>query len=172
MWGDVSAVIAGMLWPEVYLYTTETISSPDMSNFQNALSAGTERIVGVNQVIGGENIFLAHEIHTNISTTIESTGVYAELYVVDGSAAYVSAVGRVLEGSTLNFAYNQCIATGAAAIAAGSMLGGRSLASSSKDSQNRTQLTPRQSLWQDFVALRSSIAQDLSMEEGWFSSVL
>ncbi len=57
-------------------------------------------------------------------------------------------------------------------IAAGSMRGGGSLESSSKDTQQRVQLTPRQALWQDFVALRSSIAQDLSMEEAWFSAVL
>ena len=172
LWADVSSVIAGMLWPEVYLYTTETISSPDQSNFQNDLAAATERIVFVQQVIGGETIHIAHEIHTNVSTTVASTGVYAELYVVDGSAAYVSSVGRVTESSTLNFAYNQTIATGAAALAAGSMLGGGSLEASSKDSQQRVQLTPRQALWQDFVALRSSIAQDLSMEEAYFSVVL
>ena len=172
LWGDVSAVIAGLLWPEVYLYTTETIASPDTTNYQNDLAAATERIVMVQQVIGGINTNIPFEIHTNVSTTVASTGVYAELYVQDSSAAYVSSVGRVVEGSTLNFAYSQCIATGAAAIAAGSMLGGGSLESSSKDSQQRVQLTPRQALWQDFVALRSSLAQDLSMEEAWFSAVL
>ncbi len=172
LWADVSSVISGLLWPEVYLYTTETISSPDLANFQNDLASGTERIVHVMQVIGGENYNISHQIHTNVHSTVASTNVYAELYVVDGSAAYVSAVGRVLEGSTHNFSLSQCIATGAAALAAGSMLGGGSLESSSKDSQQRVQLSPRQALWQDFVALRSSLAQDLSMEEGYFSVVL
>ena len=172
LWADVSSVISGLLWPDVYLYTTETISSPDQANYQNDLNAATERITMVQQVIGGINTMIPFELHTNVATTVASTTVYAELFVQDGSAAYVSSVQRVVEGSTLNFAYNQCIATGAAALAAGSMLGGGSLESSSKDSQQRVPLTPRQALWQDFVALRSSIAQDLSMEEAYFSVVL
>ncbi len=172
LWNDVSAVIAGLLWPHVYLYTTETISSPDLSNYQNDLAAGTERIVKVQQVIGGVNHHLAYELHKNVATTVASTTVYAELFAIDGSAIYVSSMTRVVEGSTLNEAYMQMIATGAAALAAGSMLGGGALESSSKDSQQRVQLTPRQALWQDFIALRSSIQQDLSMEENWFEAVL
>ena len=173
LWGDVSSVIAGLLWPEVYLYAVETIAAPDTTNYQNDLNAATERIVNTQQVIGGIATNIPFELHTNVdAVTVTATGVYAELYVQDSSAAYVSAVRRVIEGSTLNFAYSQCIATGAAAIAAGSMLGGGSLESSSKDSQTRVQLTPRQALWQDFVALRSSISQDLSMEEAYFVSVL
>ena len=172
LWNDVSAVIDGLLWPEMYVYATETIASPDLSDYQNELNAATERIVGVVQVIGAENHNLAWQLHTNQSTTVSSTTVYAELFAIDGSAVYVTAVRRITSSTTFNEAQSQCIATGAAALAAGSMLGGGSLESSSKDSQARVQLTPRQALWQDFVALRSSIAQDLSMEEGWFSVVL
>ena len=171
LWNDISAVINGMLWPEVYLYTTESVT-PDLSNMQADLQAGTERIVKAVQVIGGTNLNISHELHKNVATGVASTTVYAELFAIDASTVFVSSMTRVAESSTLNEAYNRMIATGAAAVAVGSMLGGGSLESSSKDSQNRNQKTPRQVFWQDFVALRASIAQDLSHEENWFEVVL
>ena len=171
LWNDISAVIDGMLWPEVYLYTTESVT-PDLNDMQANLQAGTERIVKAQQVIGGTILNISHELHKNVATAVASTTVYAELFAIDASTVFVSSMTRVVEGSTLNEAYNRMIATGAAAVAAGSMLGGGSLESSSKDSQNRNQKTPRQVFWQDFVALRASIAQDLSHEENWFEVVL
>jgi hypothetical protein len=172
LWNDVSAVIAGMLWPQIYLYSTSAITTPDLADYQNEVAATVEEIIDAHQVISNTIHHIPFELHTNVHTTVSSTGAFAELYAIDGSTIYLVTKDRVAETSTLNEAYMQCIATGAAAIAAGSMLGGGSLESSSKDSQARVQLTPRQALWQDFIALRSSIAQDLSMEEGWFSVVL
>jgi hypothetical protein len=170
IWQNVSACIAGLLWPEVYQYTTENIT-PDLSDYQSALQAGTEKIVRAQQVVGNTTWDIPFELHTNIDTDVAATGVYAELYALDGSTVYVTSQTRVTESSTLNEAYMQCIATGAAALAAGGALGAGAQESSKKGSQDRNRLNPRQTLWQDFLGLRSAIANELSQEEDWFEAV-
>lgn len=169
IWTQIDAIIAGFLWPEVYAYNTYNIT-PDLTDYQAELNAGVEEIIHAVQVIGNTTYGVAHELHTNVDTDVASTGVYAELYAIDSSTVYITVKERITS-STSNEAIIQCIATGAAALAQGASLGGASHEASKKDSQERRQLNPRRDLWQDFLALRLSIANDLSMEEDWFEAV-
>jgi len=169
LWNQIETIIAGLLWPEVYAYNTYNIT-PDLSDYQVSLNANVEDIERAVQVIGGTTYNVAFQLYKNMDPDIFSTGVMAELFAFDASTVYVTVRERVTAATT-NESYIQCIATGAAALAAGSTLGGAALESSKKDSQERARMTPRQAMWQDFLMLRQQIANDLAAEVDWFQAV-
>lgn len=167
MWQKLEAVYASMLWPQVYKYNNYTVT-PDLSDYQVELNANVEAIIDAKQAIAGTWISIPFALQKNLSTSVSSTTVLGELYAIDGSSVYVTVKERYLTTDTITGGLEECIAVGVAAMTLGAARSSTDLEASSKDSQFRGQRNPADSLWRDFITLRSSLAEDLGVEEQWF----
>ena len=164
----VESVFATLLYPEIYKYGTYTIATPNMVHYQNELNAAVMEIQNAFQIIATETHQIPFGLARDVSTTISSTGVLGELYVIDGTAAYITTKERYLEADTLTEALTECIATGAAALAIGASRSSTDLESTKKDSQVRGQRNPANDLWRDFITLRTALSDDLASQVDWF----
>lgn len=167
MWQKLEAVFSTMLWPEIYKYNQYTVT-PDLSDYQVELNAAVEKIVSAQQSWAGEFVTIPYQMQRNTSTSVSSTGVLGTLYAIDGSSVYLTVKERYLSSDTLPAAVEECVSVGVAAMTLGAARSSTDLESASKDSQFRGQRNPADSLWRDFVTLRSAIAEDLGAEEDWF----
>ena len=163
----VETVFTGLLWPDIYEFKQYTIT-PDLTDYQVELNAAVEEITSAKQTIAGTFVDIPYSMDKNLSTSVSSTTVLGELYAIDGSSVYITTKNRITESSTLTERDTQCIATGAAAIAAGASLSGAAMEPSNKDNTERAQLNPASALWRDFVTLRTQWADDLGREIDWF----
>lgn len=163
----VETVFTTLLWPDIWEYSTYSIT-PELDDFQVELNAAVEKIEDAWQVIGTTRHEVAFEMAKNVHTSVSSTTVIAELYAFDSSNVFITTVNRVTESSTLDEAMTQMIATGAAAIAAGSVSYAAVLEASGKDNQFRGERSPSRRLWQDFGILRTAVLEDRSREVDWF----
>lgn len=166
-WQKMEAVVNTMLYPQIYKYNTYTIT-PDLSDYQVELNAAVEEIEDAKQIVAGTIYSIPFGMQKNLSTSVSSTGVLGELYAYDGSSVYVTAKERYLASDTLPAGLEECVAVGTAAMVVGAARSSTDLEQSSKDSQFRGQRNPADSLWRDFITLRSSISEDLASEVDWF----
>ncbi len=164
---QVEAVFTGLLWPDIWEYATYSIT-PDLDDYQVELNAAVEKIEDAWQVIGNTRYEVAFEMTKNVHTSVSSTTVLAELIAFDSSSVFITTVNRITESSTLDEARTQLIATGAAALCAGSTRSPASMEASGKDNQMRAERSASRSLWQDFGTLRTALSEDLSKETHWF----
>jgi hypothetical protein len=167
MWQMAESVVNTLLWPQVYKYNKYAVT-PDLSDYQVELNANVEEIEGAWQEVGGEFMPIAFDMRKNLSTSISSTGVLGELYAIDGSSVFITVKERYALSDTLPAAVEDCIATGAAALVLGASRSSTDLEASSKDSQFRGSRNPADSVWRDFITLRSAINEDLAREVEWF----
>ena len=167
MWQKLESVFSTMLWPTIYKYNNYTVT-PDLSDYQVELNAAVEVIVDAKQTIGGTFISIPYALQKNLSTSVSSTTVLGELYAIDGSSVYITTKERYAASDTLPSGLEECAAVGVAAMTLGAARSSTDLEASSKDSQFRGQRNPADSLWRDFITLRSSLAEDLAVEEEWF----
>lgn len=167
LYQSVETVFNSLLWPDLFEFKNYSVT-PDLSDYQVELNAAVEEIINAKQSIAGTFVDVMWSLDKNMSTSVSSTTVLAALYAMDGSSVYLTTRNRLTESSTLNEAQTQCIATGAAAIAAGASISGAAMEPSNKDNMERVQLSPAQQLWRDFVTLRTALADDQSREIDWF----
>jgi hypothetical protein len=169
MYQAVEAVINRLLWPDLFDYATYAIT-PDLTDYQVELNAAVEKIVDAVQVVGTSRVNVPftqplRDQHSGVS----STGVLAEIYAVDGTTVWIKTINRITASSTLDDAFTEMIATGAAAICAGKTVNAKTMEAASKEAQSRE--TPNTSLWRDFVTLRQAIIEDFSRQENYFEIV-
>ena len=169
MWQKMEAIYSTMLWPDVCKYNTYAVT-PDLSDYQVELNAAVESIVSAKQSVGGTWIDIPYQVEKNLSTSVSSTGVLGTLYAIDGSSVYLATKERYTAADTVSSALEECIAVGVAAMTLGAARSSTDLEAASKDSQFRGQRNPADSLWRDFITLRSSLVEDLSREEYWFEN--
>lgn len=167
MWQNVEAVINTLLYPQVYKYSTTTIT-PDLSALQSEIAAVVMEVQDVQQYIGNRYESIPFSLARDLHTTVSSTGSLLEYGAYDGSTLYVTTKERYLATDTLPAAVEDCIATGAAALTLGASRSSTDLEAASKDSQFRGQRNPADQLWRDFITLRSSINEDLASQVDWF----
>lgn len=162
LWQAMESVFDNLLYPEVYKFDTETISTPDLAYYQNEISANVMEVFDVWQKIGGRLTRVGFKLYRNVPTDVSSTGALLELAAIDGSAAWVKTAEKYVSSDTLGESIEQCVATGAAALAAGASVSEGNLESSSKDSQERRNVAP--DLYREFITLRSGIATDIAKQ--------
>lgn len=168
LYQHVETVFASLLWEGgVWAYNTYAVT-PDLSDYQVELNAAVEEIEQAWQVVAGRRIDIGFGMEKNVHTSVSSTTVIAELVALDGSNVFLTVRERLTESSTLDEAQTQCIATGAAALAAGGSVYSATLEASSKDNQARAELSPSRALWNDFGTLRQAISNDLALDSEGF----
>ena len=163
IWQNVEAVINTLLYPQVYKYSTTSIT-PDLATLQSEIATVVMEIQGVQQYITNRWFSIPFDLERDLDSNVSSTGSLISYGAYDGSTLYVTTKERYLATDTLPAAIEDCIATGAAALTLGATRSSTDLETSSKDSQFRGQRNPADQLWRDFITLRSSINEDLASQ--------
>ena len=168
MWIKIQAVLDNMLWPYVWKYNTRSVTTPDLSSYQNEIEAAVYEIESAKQQIGGDWIEIPYELQRNLHTSVSSTGSLVTLGAYDSSTVYLTTREKYELTDTLSDAVEECVAVGAAAMILGADRAATNREASSKDSQFRGQRNPADQLWRDFITLRQGIAEDLSSQVEYF----
>lgn len=166
----IDQVVANHLWPEIYMFDTATISSPDLVNGQEAVGATVQEIVSSWQINGPDVVPVAHlpKQPLNVHTSLASTGKMVTFDWIDGSTGYYTFKRKVVEGDDDGDPdLTRLIAAGAAAIAISNSITELTLDRALPDNQNAAQLRQAASdrLWRDFLTIKGQMALELQREE-------
>ena len=110
IWSKIETVFDNMLWPYVWKYNTQSVTTPDQSSYQNEVPAAIFQIEGAWQQYGPEWVPIAWELQRNLHTSVSSTGSLATLNVFDSSTVYLSTREKYLSSDTLPDSVQEVVA--------------------------------------------------------------
>ena len=159
----IDTCIAHLLWPYVFDVVTATITSPDLSSYQDEVPAEVEEIVSAWQIIGPhKELIPCSRQPWEVHTTVSSTGKLAEFEYINGSTLYYTYRAKFTEADEADTELTHLIALGAASILLGASLTETSLEATKK--VNAEAVSQRSSvadrIWRDFITLRSSMSEE------------
>lgn len=163
----VDAIFTHFLFPQIYDITTATISSPDLTDGQEAVNANALEIINAHQIIGST----AHPVGftrfpQDVNTTIASTGKLATFDWVTSSTGYYTYKEKLAEADESSDELTRMVATGAVALCLGGHLVETTIQGTKHENaqavSQRAQVGSL--LWRDFLTMKQAYSEQLGRQ--------
>jgi hypothetical protein len=159
----IDSIFSAYLWPSVWKYGQRTVT-PNMSTLQSPVPSAVEAVERGYQVISNIAMGIDVGLAKNTDTTVvATTGTLLVYDPYDATTIYLTTRERLALGDESTYPQiTDMVAAGAAAICIDSAVTAAAQEKSKKESTERQ--IRSQELWQAFLRMRSTWADDLTRE--------